>query len=178
MSIITTIKKLRSGYTVGTRYCILLIKISTFKLICCRVTLGSLQDFLSTSCLTNLSFLGSVEDGIPESELDSIFLWVVSCPLTRRQHSLPVHSPWSAPGEPRERWTPLAIRPYVCGKTQWENSGKTPWENHTQRGRRGRDSNPLLAWIVLWCTTDWAVRARLAQSYFKTWFPNREFRIP
>ncbi|ODN06538.1 putative phosphorylase b kinase regulatory subunit alpha [Orchesella cincta] len=49
MSIITTIKKLRSGYTVGT-----------------RVTLGFLQDFLSTSCITNLSFLGSVEDGIPE----------------------------------------------------------------------------------------------------------------
>lgn len=52
MSIITTIKKLRSGYTVGT-----------------RVTLGFLQDFLSTSCITNLSFLGSVEDGIPESKL-------------------------------------------------------------------------------------------------------------
>ncbi|CAG7717610.1 unnamed protein product [Allacma fusca] len=49
MSIITTIKKLKGGYTVGT-----------------RVTLGNLQDFLSTSCITNLSFLGSVEDGIPE----------------------------------------------------------------------------------------------------------------
>ena len=62
------------------------------------------------------------------------YLRVVSCPLTRRQHSLRARSPWSAPGEPRERWAPLAIRPYMCGKTQWENpvgkpSGKTQWEN-------------------------------------------------
>jgi hypothetical protein len=32
----------------------------------CRVTLGNLNDFLSTSCITNLSFLGSQEDGLPD----------------------------------------------------------------------------------------------------------------
>lgn len=42
-------KKLKSGYINGT-----------------RVTLGNLNDFLSTSCITNLSFLGSHEDGLPD----------------------------------------------------------------------------------------------------------------
>lgn len=46
---ITTMKKLKSGYINGT-----------------RVTLGNLNDFLSTSCITNLSFLGSAEDGRPD----------------------------------------------------------------------------------------------------------------
>ncbi|XP_050438174.1 probable phosphorylase b kinase regulatory subunit alpha isoform X2 [Adelges cooleyi] len=48
LSMITTIKKLKSGYINGT-----------------RVTLGNLNDFLSTSCITNLSFLGSQELGMP-----------------------------------------------------------------------------------------------------------------
>lgn len=46
---ITTMKKLKSGYINGT-----------------RVSLGNLNDFLSTSCITNLSFLGSSEDGRPD----------------------------------------------------------------------------------------------------------------
>lgn len=46
---ITTMKKLKSGYINGT-----------------RVSLGNLNDFLSTSCITNLSFLGSSEDGKPD----------------------------------------------------------------------------------------------------------------
>lgn len=46
---ITTMKKLKSGYINGT-----------------RVTLGNLNEFLSTSCITNLSFLGSSEDGRPD----------------------------------------------------------------------------------------------------------------
>lgn len=46
---ITTLKKLKSGYINGT-----------------RVSLGNLNDFLSTSCITNLSFLGSSEDGRPD----------------------------------------------------------------------------------------------------------------
>lgn len=49
LAMVTTMKKLKSGYINGT-----------------RVTLGNLNDFLSTSCITNLSFLGSQEDGIPD----------------------------------------------------------------------------------------------------------------
>ncbi|KAK7863565.1 hypothetical protein R5R35_014068 [Gryllus longicercus] len=49
LAIITTIKKLKSGYINGT-----------------RVMLGNLNDFLNTSCITNLSFLGSQEDGLPD----------------------------------------------------------------------------------------------------------------
>ncbi|XP_056637875.1 probable phosphorylase b kinase regulatory subunit alpha isoform X2 [Diorhabda carinulata] len=49
LAMITTMKKLKSGYINGT-----------------RVTLGNLKDFLSTSCITNLSFLGCHEDGLPD----------------------------------------------------------------------------------------------------------------
>ncbi|XP_065172771.1 probable phosphorylase b kinase regulatory subunit alpha, partial [Atheta coriaria] len=49
LALITTMKKLKSGYINGT-----------------RVTLGNLNDFLSTSCVTNLSFLGCHEDGLPD----------------------------------------------------------------------------------------------------------------
>ncbi|XP_075751921.1 putative phosphorylase b kinase regulatory subunit alpha [Rhipicephalus microplus] len=44
-----TIKKLHSGYINGT-----------------RVVLGKLGDFLSTSCIASLDFLGNAEDGEPE----------------------------------------------------------------------------------------------------------------
>lgn len=46
---ITTMKKLKNGYINGT-----------------RVMLGNLGDFLSTSAITDLSFLGSQEDGLPD----------------------------------------------------------------------------------------------------------------
>ncbi|XP_045459694.1 probable phosphorylase b kinase regulatory subunit alpha [Melitaea cinxia] len=49
MAMVTTMKKLKSGYINGT-----------------RVTLGNLGDFLSTSAITNLSFLGSQEEGYPD----------------------------------------------------------------------------------------------------------------
>lgn len=49
LAMITTMKKLKSGYINGT-----------------RVTLGQLNDFLSTSSITNLSFLGCHEDGVPD----------------------------------------------------------------------------------------------------------------
>ncbi|XP_076645231.1 putative phosphorylase b kinase regulatory subunit alpha isoform X1 [Halictus rubicundus] len=49
LAMITTMKKLKSGYINGT-----------------RVSLGQMNDFLSTSCITNLSFLGSSEDGKPD----------------------------------------------------------------------------------------------------------------
>ncbi|XP_014485111.1 PREDICTED: probable phosphorylase b kinase regulatory subunit alpha isoform X2 [Dinoponera quadriceps] len=49
LAMITTMKKLKSGYINGT-----------------RVSLGNLNDFLNTSCITNLSFLGSSEDGRPD----------------------------------------------------------------------------------------------------------------
>ncbi|CAH1160226.1 unnamed protein product [Phaedon cochleariae] len=49
LAMITTMKKLKSGYINGT-----------------RVTLGHLTDFLSTSCITNLNFLGCQEEGLPD----------------------------------------------------------------------------------------------------------------
>ncbi|CAH1400622.1 unnamed protein product [Nezara viridula] len=49
VAMITTLKKLKSGYINGT-----------------RVTLGYLKDFLNTSCITNLSFLGCQEIGMPD----------------------------------------------------------------------------------------------------------------
>ncbi|CAH0561386.1 unnamed protein product [Brassicogethes aeneus] len=49
LAMITTMKKLKSGYINGT-----------------RVTLGNLNDFLNTSCIANLSFLGCHEDGLPD----------------------------------------------------------------------------------------------------------------
>lgn len=48
---IQTMRKLKSGYINGT-----------------RVMLGNLGDFLNTSAITDLSFLGSQEDGYPDSE--------------------------------------------------------------------------------------------------------------
>nr|CAH0099835.1 unnamed protein product [Daphnia galeata] len=49
VAMVTTLKKLKSGYINGT-----------------RVSLGNLSDFLNTSCLTNLSFLGNSEEGMPD----------------------------------------------------------------------------------------------------------------
>lgn len=46
---IQTMRKLKSGYINGT-----------------RVMLGNLKDFLNTSAITDLSFLGSTEEGYPE----------------------------------------------------------------------------------------------------------------
>jgi TRAP-type C4-dicarboxylate transport system substrate-binding protein len=48
---IQTMKKLKSGYINGT-----------------RVMLGNLSDFINTSAITDLSFLGSQEDGYPDSK--------------------------------------------------------------------------------------------------------------
>lgn len=52
LAMVQTMKKLKSGYINGT-----------------RVMLGNLGDFLNTSAITDLSFLGSQEDGYPDSEL-------------------------------------------------------------------------------------------------------------
>lgn len=49
LAMIQTMKKLKSGYINGT-----------------RVMLGHLGDFLNTSAITDLSFLGSQEDGYPD----------------------------------------------------------------------------------------------------------------
>lgn len=51
LAMIQTMKKLKSGYINGT-----------------RVILGNLGDFLNTSAITDLSFLGSQEDGYPDSK--------------------------------------------------------------------------------------------------------------
>lgn len=61
MAMITTMKKLKSGYINGT-----------------RVTLGKLGEFLTTSAITNLSFLGSQEDGYPDSKF--IFMLYLTLP--------------------------------------------------------------------------------------------------
>ncbi|KAJ6218952.1 hypothetical protein RDWZM_004764 [Blomia tropicalis] len=50
LSIISTLKKIKSGYLHGA-----------------RVELGNLEEFLSTSCITNLTFLANIEDGEPEN---------------------------------------------------------------------------------------------------------------
>ncbi|XP_029823211.1 probable phosphorylase b kinase regulatory subunit alpha isoform X1 [Ixodes scapularis] len=47
--IIATIKKLKSGYTTGT-----------------RILLGTLDEFVSTSSVASLSFIGNIEEGHPE----------------------------------------------------------------------------------------------------------------
>lgn len=52
LAMVQTMKKLKSGYINGT-----------------RVMLGNLGDFINTSAITDLSFLGSQEDGYPDSEL-------------------------------------------------------------------------------------------------------------
>lgn len=49
LAMVQTMKKLKSGYINGT-----------------RVMLGNLGDFLNTSAITDLSFLGSQEDGYPD----------------------------------------------------------------------------------------------------------------
>lgn len=52
---VQTMKKLKSGYINGT-----------------RVMLGNLCDFVNTSAITDLSFLGSQEDGYPDSKYKSL----------------------------------------------------------------------------------------------------------
>ncbi|XP_045106355.1 probable phosphorylase b kinase regulatory subunit alpha isoform X10 [Portunus trituberculatus] len=49
-SMISTLKKLNSGYINGT-----------------RVSLGKMQEFLNTSCITSLNFLNDTEAGFPDS---------------------------------------------------------------------------------------------------------------
>lgn len=51
LAMVQTMKKLKSGYINGT-----------------RVILGNLGDFINTSAITDLSFLGSQEDGYPDSK--------------------------------------------------------------------------------------------------------------
>ena len=52
---LSTLKKLKSGYINGT-----------------RVVLGKLDDFLSTSCVASLSFLGNPEEGDPDGISSSV----------------------------------------------------------------------------------------------------------
>lgn len=56
LAMIQTMKKLKSGYINGT-----------------RVMLGNLGDFLNTSAITDLSFLGSQEDGYPDRNFYDLF---------------------------------------------------------------------------------------------------------
>lgn len=54
-SVLSTIRKLKSGYINGT-----------------RVVLGRLEDFLSTSCIASLSFLNNTEEGDPDNLCHSV----------------------------------------------------------------------------------------------------------
>ena len=55
LSMISTLKKLKSGYLNGT-----------------RVVLGTIEEFLSTSCIASLGFLSNTEEGDPEGLNDSV----------------------------------------------------------------------------------------------------------
>lgn len=59
LAMVQTMKKLKSGYINGT-----------------RVMLGNLGDFLNTSAITDLSFLGSQEDGYPDRK-DSTLIYYI-----------------------------------------------------------------------------------------------------
>ncbi|XP_059080504.1 probable phosphorylase b kinase regulatory subunit alpha isoform X1 [Tigriopus californicus] len=54
-AMLSSLKKLQNGYINGA-----------------RVTFGTFEQFLSTSCITNLSFLGAVEEGQPDRLLPSV----------------------------------------------------------------------------------------------------------
>jgi len=51
-----------------------MIKLITLLFILFRVALGNISDFLSTSCITNLSFLGSQEEGMPDRKFSFLNL--------------------------------------------------------------------------------------------------------
>ncbi|XP_076326518.1 putative phosphorylase b kinase regulatory subunit alpha isoform X3 [Tachypleus tridentatus] len=76
LAMVSTIKKLKSGYINGT-----------------RVALGSLDEFLSTSCITSLSFLGNQEEGDPDS-----LHFMVKQYLDRE-----LHKPLNRPSFPKRR---------------------------------------------------------------------------
>lgn len=76
-AMISTMKKLKSGYINGT-----------------RVNLGKLEDFLSTSCISDLSFLGNQEDGSPDVLNNSIREYLekeLNKPLLQRLSSRSPH---------------------------------------------------------------------------------------
>lgn len=60
------------------------MKTTILKFSLYRVTLGNLNEFLSTSCITNLSFLGSQEDGAPYSE----YFFIYFCLLLNHSPSI------------------------------------------------------------------------------------------
>ncbi|XP_076312264.1 putative phosphorylase b kinase regulatory subunit alpha isoform X1 [Tachypleus tridentatus] len=80
LAMISTIKKLKSGYINGT-----------------RVSLGSLEEFLSTSCITSLSFLGNQEEGDPDS-----LHFMVKEYLERELHK-PLNRPSIPKGRPKRK---------------------------------------------------------------------------
>lgn len=62
--LITTIKKLYSGYINGARLDIHRKRLNLFKAVifdCIRVQYGKLEEFIKTACLTSLSFIGAGE---------------------------------------------------------------------------------------------------------------------
>ncbi|XP_053203233.1 probable phosphorylase b kinase regulatory subunit alpha isoform X1 [Panonychus citri] len=73
-SVLSTIKKLKSGYINGT-----------------RVVFGRLDEFLSTSCITSLSFLGNTEEGDPDNLSSSVKEYLekeLRKPFVRATHNL------------------------------------------------------------------------------------------
>lgn len=82
---IQTMKKLKSGYINGT-----------------RVMLGNLGDFLNTSAITDLSFLGSQEDGYPDRLNPSVQAYLDEHLLRAFSHRSGAVNVRSASTRPRE----------------------------------------------------------------------------
>ena len=59
---LSSLRKLKSGYIEGT-----------------RVSFGSYEKFYSTTCVTNLSFLGDVESGRPGALVSDVERCVCEC---------------------------------------------------------------------------------------------------
>lgn len=88
MAMIQTMRKLKSGYINGT-----------------RVMLGNLKDFLNTSAITDLSFLGSQEDGYPDRLNPDVNLYLEEHLLRSfsQKSSVNIRAPGGRPRQLRRR---------------------------------------------------------------------------
>ncbi|KAL5275730.1 PHKA2 family protein [Megaselia abdita] len=88
MAMIQTMRKLKSGYINGT-----------------RVMLGNLKDFLNTSAITDLSFLGSQEDGYPDRLHPDVNLYLEEHLLRSfsQKSSVNIRAPGGRPRQLRRR---------------------------------------------------------------------------
>ncbi|XP_032511706.2 probable phosphorylase b kinase regulatory subunit alpha isoform X6 [Danaus plexippus] len=129
MAMITTMKKLKSGYINGT-----------------RVMLGNLGDFLNTSAITNLSFLGSQEEGYPDKLNPQVQSYL-------EEHLLrSLSSRWSfAKGTPGARRPALRRRMSVRGAIRKTRSINVDSET---LGMEGEHTGPHLERKSSWLEID------------------------